>query len=119
MALGFNYLQGMITISQARVLATTSLKTKGGLLKLGNKWAVRTKEKAKKMEGPQKSQFTRQEWYHFASLLLSWAAPSFSCLLIRPSPYVTYWLVEEFYSTQYQSGSFSLIIVGSGISLPA
>jgi hypothetical protein len=27
-------------------------------------------------------------------------------------------LVEEFYGTQYQSGSFSLIIVGSGFSLP-
>jgi hypothetical protein len=28
-------------------------------------------------------------------------------------------LVEEFYGTRYQSGSFSLINVGSGFSLPA
>jgi hypothetical protein len=30
-----------------------------------------------------------------------------------------YAAVEEFYGTRYQSGSFSLINVGSGFSLPA
>jgi len=35
---------------------------------------------------------------------------------VNPFPFL---LVEEFYSTRYQSGSFSLINVGSDFSLPA
>jgi len=39
--------------------------------------------------------------------------------LLIPIDLYLFLLVEEFYGTRYQSGSFSLINVGSGFSLPA
>ena len=38
--------------------------------------------------------------------------------LLIPIDLFSFLLVEEFYGTQYRSGSFSLIIVGSSFSLP-
>jgi hypothetical protein len=42
-----------------------------------------------------------------------------ACSLPDPLDLLITPLVEDFYSTQYQSGSFSLEDVGSGFSLPA